>query len=234
MIQKAIILVDELGRGRHPAGPEDIPAFRAIDGRPTIVWLVEHLADVGIREFRLVTHQVPGLISHFFGDGSSLGIRITYLYQQNRFDTGRALSEASGFAERQTVLVAPGTIRTDIPVTDFFEHHRSNGGDVTVALTEIDSGGGSGRPAVTIDEDSRIVTYDRTARASDAGWRDTGVFLIQPDLVEELSRAQAIDWSRDTMPALIAEGRAFGWPSSSSFSNVQEPPSLEVRNFGSS
>jgi mannose-1-phosphate guanylyltransferase/phosphomannomutase len=159
-------------------------------------------------------------------------VRITYLYQQKRFDTGRALAEASGFADGQTVLVAPGTIRTAMPVADFVEYHRSSGGDVTVALTEIGPRGGSGRPAITIDEDSRIVTYDRTGGHPDAGWRDTGVFLIQPDLIEGLSRAQTVDWSRDTMPALIAEGRVFGWPSRAAFSSVLET-SLEVRDFGS-
>jgi mannose-1-phosphate guanylyltransferase/phosphomannomutase len=222
VIERAIILVDELGRGRHPAGPEDIPAFRAIEGRPAIVGLVEHLVDSGINELLLVIHQVPGLIAHFFGDGSSMGVRVTYGYQQNRSDTGRALAEASEFANGQTVLVAPGTIRTEIQVSDFVEHHRSYGGDVTVALTEIGSAGQSGRPAVTIDEDSRIAAYDRTGEPPDARWRDTGVFIIQPDLIERLSRAEAADWSRETMPALIAEGNVFGWPSPAVFSTVLE------------
>ncbi len=222
MIERAIVVVDELGRGRNPAGPEDTPALRAIEGQPAIVGLVEHLVDSGIREFLLAIHQVPGLISHFFGDGSSLGVGITYLYQQKRTDTGGALVEASGFADGQTVLVAPGTIRTDMHVADFVEHHRLSGGDVTVALTEIGSGGRGGRPMVTLDQDSRVVTYERTGEAVDANWRETGVFLIEPDLLGTLSKVPPVDWSRDTMPALIAEGRVFGWPSPAAFATVPE------------
>ena len=222
VIEKAIILVDELGRGRHPSGPEDIPAFRAIEGQPAIVGLVEHLVDSGIEELLLVIHQVPGLISHFIGDGSSLGVRITYLYQQKRSDTGRALAEASGFAGGQTVLVAPGTIRTDMPVADFVEHHRSHGGDVTAALTGIGSLGERRLPSVTMDGDSRIMTYDRTGEPPDGGLLDTGVFLVEPNVIEGLSRPTPPDWSRETMPGLIAEARVFGWVSRGEYSSVPE------------
>ncbi|MDP7619237.1 MAG: hypothetical protein QF652_03200, partial [Dehalococcoidia bacterium] len=55
-----------------------------------------------------------------------------------------------------------------------------------------------------------------------ANWRETGVFLIEPDLLGTLSKVPPVDWSRDTMPALIAEGRVFGWPSPAAFATVPE------------
>ena len=217
-IDAAVILVDDLGRGVRPAGPEDTPAFTMVDGEPAISRLLGHLVASGIREFCLIVHQVPGLVAHFFGDGNRLGVRITYIYHQRPLGSGGAVAQASDFVAGRTVLVAPGTIVTDLRLSDFAAHHRKTGGDVTVALTSAEDDAASRRQFVRVDRESKIVEYGRAEPLGGAEWRDTAVHLIEPAAIEELSGDARADWSRDVMPGLVAHGRAYGWESRSEFS----------------
>ena len=229
-VERAVILADELGRGVRPWGAEDAPAFQEVGGVPAIAGLVRHLVDGGVRELCLVIHQVPGLAAHYFGDGSRFGVRIAYVYLQRPLGTAGAMAQAADFMRNTTTLVAPGTLVTDLSLDGFAEHHRDRGADVTVALAE-DAGAGESRTVgVDTDETSRITRY-RTAQGSTPRFRDTGVYLLEPTILAGITPDARTDWSRDVMPGLVSEGRAYGWRSGARFTGVAalRAPGRELR-----
>ena len=220
-IERAVILVDDLGRGMRPWGAEDAPAFQEVDGGPAIAGLVRHLVGSGVHELCLVIHQVPGLAAHYFGDGSRFGAHIDYVYLQRPLGTAGAMAQAADFMQEATTLVAPGTLVTDLSLSGFAGQHRDRGADVTVALADDMEAKRPRTVGVEIDDTSRIVRY-RAGSGSEFRSRDVGVYLLEPVALTGVAPDARTDWSRDVMPELIAEGRAYGWKSAARFASVAE------------
>ncbi len=220
-IERAVILVDHLGRGIRPWGAEDAPAFQNIDGGPAIAELVRHLVAGGVRELCLVVHQVPGLVAHYFGDGNRFGTHIDYVYLQRPQGSASAIAQAGDFMQGETTVIAPGTVVTDLSLTEIAELHHQRGADVTVALVDDAEPRTQRAVYVEIDEDSRVVRYGAGA-ASEPRARDAGVYLIEPKVITRITPDARTDWSRDVMPELVAGGRVYGWKSSARFVNVAD------------
>ena len=189
------------------------PAFRDVDGIPAVDALLRHLAGQGIREAWLVSRALPGMVVHYFGDGSQWGVDATHVRQDGSPGSGGALMAARQHVTEST-LVIDGALSTDLQLSAMFDAHRSANVDVTMCLA-----GGvretAGLPRAQTDTSSgliRTIIVEPPFPTDPGILCGVGVYVIEPQAVEPLKDAGAqADWVTDVLPLLAERGYVLGW-----------------------
>lgn len=218
---RAVVVMDGLDRSRRLRSADDHPAFQRVNGLPIVDRLIRHLASQDIVDICLVGHHLPGLVTHYFGDGSQMGTDITYIYQERPLGSGGALAQAVDFCTTTTLLV-PGTVTTQVSIHSMLASHHASGADVTMALEALADA--DKRPRALVDEQNgRITSYlpNRDAvneQKSSLFLVDAGIYLVEPGVAHELTPGVALDWRWDVLPTLVEHRRVQGWSSEASTS----------------
>jgi len=108
-----------------------------IGGRPQFEWLLKGVAEAGIGEALVVTHYMEEKIKKRFGDGSSLGLKLSYVSQEEMRGTADAFRFAEDFVNGEEFLgmngdlyLSPGILR------EIVKAHKK--GELTVTGLERD------------------------------------------------------------------------------------------------
>ena len=212
-LTQAIVLIDGLDpRAVLPTtGPH--PAFRDVNGMPAADALLRHLAAQGITEVWLVSRALPGMVVHYFGDGSRWGVRATHIRQDGAPGSGGALMAVRQHITGST-LVIDGALVTDLQLTPMYDAHRAVDADLTMCISnEVNDT--AGLPRARTDPSSRLVRDILTAPPfpEDADILcGVGIYIIEPEAVEPLQEAGVnADWVTDVLPALARRSRVQGW-----------------------
>ena len=107
---KAVILAAGKAERLRPLTSTRPKQLISIAGRPQLEWLLRGVADAGIEEVLIVTHYMEEKIKQRFGDGSDLGLRLTYTTQKEMKGTGDAFRYAEAFAEGEDFVGMNGDL----------------------------------------------------------------------------------------------------------------------------
>jgi UDP-N-acetylglucosamine diphosphorylase/glucosamine-1-phosphate N-acetyltransferase len=115
---KAVILVAGKGERLRPLTDTRPKPLLPVAGKPLVEWLLVEAARAGARDILLVTHHLEEKIKEELGDGSRLGLRITYVRQEKFLGTADAFRTAEEFVGGDEFIgvygdayLEPGTIR---------------------------------------------------------------------------------------------------------------------------
>jgi len=133
---KAFILAAGLGTRLWPLTEDRTKASIPFLNRPLIAYSVEYLARFGIRDIIVNLHHQPESIRHALGDGSSLGVRLTYSYEPEILGTSGALDVMREHLADDDFLVINGKIITNIDLAETIAEHRRQQAIATLVLRE--------------------------------------------------------------------------------------------------
>jgi UDP-N-acetylglucosamine diphosphorylase/glucosamine-1-phosphate N-acetyltransferase len=106
-LKQAVILAAGKGQRLRPFTVTKPKAMLSIAGKPIVRYVVEALAENGIRNIVLVVGYRREQIFDYMGAGEQFGVEITYITQERQLGTAHALAQAKGVAEEE-FLVLPG------------------------------------------------------------------------------------------------------------------------------
>lgn len=107
---KAVILAAGKGERLRPLTETRPKQLLPIGGRQQLEWLLRNVADAGITEALLVTHYREEMIKARYGDGSSLGLKLSYARQEKMGGTADAFRYAEDFAGGKEFLGMNGDL----------------------------------------------------------------------------------------------------------------------------
>ena len=90
---KAFILAAGLGTRLRPLTFKKPKPLIKINDRPIIDYVLEWLANQGIKEVIINLHYMPDMIKKHLGRGGEFGLKITYSYEKNILGTAGALKK---------------------------------------------------------------------------------------------------------------------------------------------
>ena len=76
-----------------------------VAGKPILQYCLEAVKNAGINEAIIVTHYMGEVIRNYFGDGTKLGLKLTYVEQKAILGTGNAAEVAEPYIEGDFVLI---------------------------------------------------------------------------------------------------------------------------------
>jgi len=177
-----------------------------IANRPVLHHLLNLLVKHDISEVGINVHVFPEILEGYFGDGSSLGLAITWSHEQELLGTAGGTKKLEQLWGRDTILVTSGDGLHDVDVTALLGHHKRSGALATIAVKPVDDPSAYG--VAILDRDTRVRGFQEKPRRDEAksDLANCGVYVIEPQLLDRVPAGTFYDFGQDVWPALVASG----------------------------
>lgn len=133
---KAFILAAGFGTRLWPLTEDRTKAAIPFLNRPLIHYSVEYLASHGIKDLIVNLHHQPESITRALGDGSDLGVKIEYSFEDEILGTSGALDRVRESLLEDDFVVINGKIVTNIDLGQIISEHRRQNAIATLVLKE--------------------------------------------------------------------------------------------------
>ncbi len=197
---KAIILAGGFGTRLQAVVANTPKPMAPISGKPFLAYLIEYLAQQGVREVILSVHYLREQIQAFF-KSEYAGVAIRYAVEETPLGTGGAI--ALSLKEVQTnepVFVLNGDTFVKLDYQAMYAHHVAQRATLTMALRSIEDCARYGK-VITNDE---VITDFREKGEAGAGWINAGVYLLQPDVFAPYNLPATFSFETDFLQPNLA------------------------------
>ncbi|MGA7730531.1 MAG: NDP-sugar synthase [Chloroflexia bacterium] len=191
---KAVILVGGQGTRLRPLTLHTPKPLLPLVNRPFFDHVLYLLKQHGITDVILaIGYRSEGFITAY-GDGSHLGVKLTYVREERPLDTGWAIKNVQSHLDpNETFLVFNGDILTDLDLTDMIRFHRERGSVCTISLTPVEDPSAYG--VVDMDDTGRVLRFTEKPRRQEAtsNWINAGTYLLEPAMLDYISEPRILD-----------------------------------------
>ncbi len=181
---KAVILAAGKGERLRPLTDTKPKHILPVGGAPLLEWPLRGLVEVGISEVLIVTHYMEDQIKAQLGDGSSLGVSISYARQDEMKGTADAFAVGEAFVGDDEFIGFYGD--GFITVESFKAVLDAHGtGETTLGVIRVDDT--SMLAAVELDGDrvTRLVEKPPKGEAP-SNLANTGIYVFTPEIFDRI------------------------------------------------
>jgi mannose-1-phosphate guanylyltransferase/phosphomannomutase len=176
-----------------------------IVGEPMMQHILRLLRRHGFDDVVVTVQFLASVIRNFFGDGSDLGLSLTYATEEEPLGTAGSVKNAEALLD-EPFLVISGDAVTDFDLQEVVKFHRDKGAAVTVVLKRVEDPLEFG--IVIAGEDGRIERF-----LEKPGWGEvfsdqinTGIYVIEPEVLSFIPPGEEFDFAADLFPLLLEKG----------------------------
>ncbi len=180
-----------------------------IQGRSILERNLSWLAQSGADAIWINLHYRPEEIQAAIGDGSQLGLSVSYSLEPEILGTAGAYKNLESQWKGSTLVVyGDSLVRFDLE--KFLTAHGKTNADVTIALfdqnTHLHTAIAGGR--VVMDEQNRITDFVETGagEAPRSTLINAAVYLLEPEILDLIPEQTFYDFACDLFPKMLAEG----------------------------
>ncbi len=181
---KAVILAAGKGERLRPLTDTKPKHILPVGGAPLLEWPLRGLAEVGISETLIVTHYMEDQLKAQLGDGSRLGISISYASQDEMKGTADAFAVGEVFVGDDEFMgfYGDGFITVDCFKAVLDAHGT---GETTLGVIRVDDP--SMLAAVELDGDrvTRLVEKPPKGEAP-SNLANTGIYVFTPEIFDHI------------------------------------------------
>ncbi len=177
---QCVVLAAGEGKRMRPLTGRRPKVMLPIANRPMMEHLVLAARDAGITDFIFVVGYFEREIRNHFGDGSALGVKITYVTQRHQLGTADALRATAGMVSGRFLLLnGDMVLKTD----DIRELCQRNAPCVGIHETDHPQDYG----VVTVEND-RITGLEEKLEHPKSNLINAGAYLFDPDIFDLLGK----------------------------------------------
>ncbi|MDI6892521.1 MAG: NDP-sugar synthase [Actinomycetota bacterium] len=203
---RAMILAAGLGTRLRPLSYERPKALFPVANRPVIEFVVRLLKRHGFNDLVINLHYLPNRIVEYLGDGSVLGMKIDYSFEEELLGTAGALRKARKYLGEETFLVINCDVLTDVDLSRALEFHRERRALATLILIEVEDPSSYGM--IGIDDRGRIGSFLGRSEVALKYAVYGGICFLEPEIFE-LIPLGCSGLGDVVFPGLLREGKPF-------------------------
>jgi mannose-1-phosphate guanylyltransferase/phosphomannomutase len=192
-----------------------------VANRPIMEHVLRLLRRHGFTDTVVTVQFLAALVRNYFGDGEDFGMDLQYATEEMPLGTAGSVKNAEDALRDEPFLVISGDALTDIDLTAMVRFHKEQGALVTVGLTRVPDPLEFG--IVIADEDGRIQRFleKPTWGQVFSDTVNTGIYVMEPEVLAEVPPGESVDWSADVFPAMLKRGAPlFGYISNGYWEDV--------------
>jgi mannose-1-phosphate guanylyltransferase len=203
---QAIVLVGGEGTRLRPLTYGTPKPMVPIMGVPFLARTMERLYEAGIRDVILPAGYMPEAITQYFGDGSQLGMKITYVIEETPLGTAGALKNVEEYITGP-FFVLNGDILTSLDLRAMMAEHERKGGIGLLHLIRVEDPSSFG--CVVHDADGRISSFVEKPPRETAPTNEinAGTYLFEREILDMIPGGRNVSIERETFPEVIASGQ---------------------------
>ncbi|EDL64429.1 nucleotidyltransferase family protein [Bacillus sp. SG-1] len=201
---KGVILAGGKGTRLKPYTLTVPKPMVTIMNKPILEYNIALLKANGITSIMITTCYKADKISEYFGDGSEFGVDITYFHEDFPLGTAGGVFESSHYLNEPFVVIS-GDAFTTLSLRDAIEFHQLKGSPLTIVGKEMEDPRGYG--VCKTDSEGRLIEFAEKPESGEINSKlvNTGIYVIQPELLRKYPFEGNIDFSRDVFPRMIRE-----------------------------
>ncbi|MFC7384905.1 sugar phosphate nucleotidyltransferase [Sphaerisporangium rhizosphaerae] len=203
---KAVVMAGGEGTRLRPMTANQPKPLLPVVNRPIMEHVLRLLRRHGFTETVVTVQFLAALVRNYFGDGDELGMSLHYATEEIPLGTAGSVKNAADKLRDERFLVISGDALTDIDLTDMIRFHEENGALVTIGLKRVPNPLEFG--IIIVDEHGRVQRFleKPTWGQVFSDTVNTGVYVMEPEVLDEVAPGVPVDWSGDVFPSLLARG----------------------------
>ena len=167
-----------------------------IGDKPILETVIRSFTKAGFVNFYISTHYMPEQIQNHFGDGSDLGINITYVHENEPLGTGGALGLLPDDLPKDLPLIMiNGDVLTKVDFQRLLEFHIDNNADATMCVREYDYQ----IPYGVINGEGNKIT-SMVEKPIQRFFVNAGIYVVSPQVINSVPKNHRVD-----MPTLLEQ-----------------------------
>jgi NDP-sugar pyrophosphorylase family protein len=218
---KALILAGGEGRRLQSVAGGLPKCLVPVQGRPFIEHQIELMKSNGIREFVLCVGLGAQKVIETLGDGSSLGISVSYSVEDVPLGTGGAIKNASAFIEG-TFLCMNGDTLVEFSLAEMEQRHREVGAVATIVSRQVQDA--TGRGILEIGPGREILSFEEKSRSANPAFINCGVYLMESGVLGHIPLGQNVSLEKEVFPGLVSsQSRLLAFVTEGAFVDIGTP-----------
>jgi mannose-1-phosphate guanylyltransferase / phosphomannomutase len=204
---KAVLMAGGEGSRLRPLTINRPKPMVPIVNKPVMEHVLDLLKRHGITEVIVTVQYLASVIQDNFGDGSHLGMKISYSVEEIPLGTAGSVKNAQAQLT-ETFIVISGDALTDFDLGAIIRSHQERKAKATLTLYHVPNPLEYG--VVIIDENGRIRQF-----LEKPGWGEvfsdtvnTGIYVLEPSVLDYFEAGKPVDFSQDVFPELLKNGDA--------------------------
>ena len=192
-----------------------------VANRPIMEHVLRLLKRHGFDETIVTVQFLAALVRNYFGDGEEFGMSLQYATEEMPLGTAGSVRNAEDALRDEPFLVISGDALTDMDLTAMVNFHKEKGALLTVGLARMPNPLEFG--IVITQEDGRIQRFleKPTWGQVFSDTVNTGLYVMEPEVLAEVPPGEMVDWSGDVFPKLLKRGAPlFGYVSDGYWEDV--------------
>ncbi|MFH8759889.1 mannose-1-phosphate guanylyltransferase [Streptomyces atroolivaceus] len=208
--KEAILLVGGKGTRLRPLTVHTPKPMVPAAGVPFLTHQLARARAAGVEHIVLATSYLAEVFEPYFGDGSSLGLSIEYVTEDEPLGTGGAIRNvASRLASGpdEPVIVFNGDILTGLDIRALVAAHAASGADVSLHLTRVEDPRAFG--LVPTDATGRVTAFLEKPQTPEEIVTDqinAGAYVFRRSVIDTIPAGRPVSVERETFPGLLAAG----------------------------
>jgi mannose-1-phosphate guanylyltransferase len=152
-------------------------------------------------------------IEDYFGDGSQLEARLSYIMEDTPLGTAGAVKNAEKLLD-ETFLMLNGDIFTDLDVSAMITYHQERKAIATIALTPVDDPTSYG--LIETNAEFRITRFIEKPKENEITTNtiNAGTYILEPEILAQIPGHTKLSIEREVFPLLLDQGKpVYAYPS---------------------
>jgi mannose-1-phosphate guanylyltransferase/phosphomannomutase len=199
---KAVIMAGGFGTRLRPLTCNTPKPMAPVMNKPMMHHIVELLKKHGITEMIATLFYSPDVITNYFGDGSRLGVKLSYVKADADYGTAGSVRNATkGLNER--ILIISGDVLTDFDFSAALHYHEEKKAKATIVLTHATNPLAFG--VVITADDGKITRFLEKPSWGEvfSDTINTGIYILEPEVLEMIPYREEFDFSKNLFPHLL-------------------------------
>ncbi|WP_017622000.1 mannose-1-phosphate guanyltransferase [Nocardiopsis chromatogenes] len=203
---KAVVMAGGEGTRLRPMTANQPKPLLPVVNKPIMEHVLRLLKRHGFDETVVTVQFLATLIRNYFGDGEELGMKLHYVAEEVPLGTAGSVKNAEQHLHGEPFIVISGDALTDIDLSDMLRFHRENGAMVTIGLKRVANPLEFG--IIIVDDEGRVQRFleKPTWGQVFSDTVNTGIYIMEPEVLERVAAGEVVDWSGDVFPELLKEG----------------------------
>lgn len=202
---KGVIMAGGFGTRLRPLTCNIPKPMVPLANKPIMEHIVSLLKKHGIKDLVVILYYQPETIMDYFGNGEKFGVHITYVTATQDFGTAGSVKNAAKHLTNEPFLIISGDVLTDFDLSDIIKFHKGKKAQVTITTTQVANPLQYG----IIIIDSKTGEINRFLEKPSWGevfsdTVNTGIYLLEPEVLEHIPVDEMYDFSKDLFPKLLA------------------------------
>jgi NDP-sugar pyrophosphorylase family protein len=198
----ALVLTAGLATRLRPLSLVRAKAALPVAGQPLIVRILRSLSAAGITDAVLNLHHLPHTLTRIVGDGSQLGMRVRYSWENPVLGSAGGPRQALPLLGASPFLIVNGDTLADVDIPALIDAHRQSGALVTMVGTANEHPEKYG--GIVASADGAVTGFSRRGSTAPS-YHFVGVQVAEREAFASLPPGSPYESTGAVYPALIRD-----------------------------